>query len=149
MAGGRGRGRPARRMKNEINVVPYIDVMLVLLVIFMVTAPLVAPGMIELPTVGQRAAEVPVRPIEVQVAADGVISVRDLQQGETQLQPVPANELPDYIRSRQQQTPGQPVVIAADGKVVYDAVVKVMDELQQQGVTRVGLLVQQGGGAGR
>lgn len=147
MPAGRGRGRPARRMKNEINVVPYIDVMLVLLVIFMVTAPLVAPGMIELPSVGQRAAEVPVRPIEVQVAADGVISVRDLQQGETQLQTLPANELTDYIRFRQQQTPGQPVVIAADGKVVYDAVIKVMDELQQQGVSRVGLLVQQGGGS--
>ncbi|GAA5232804.1 protein TolR [Verticiella sediminum] len=132
-------------MKSEINVVPYIDVMLVLLVIFMITAPLVAPGMIELPSVSQRAAEVPVRPIEVQVAADGVISVRDLEQGETQLQPVPATELPDYIRMRQQAQPNQPVVIAADGKVVYDSVVKIMDQLQREGVSRVGLLVQQGG----
>lgn len=141
----RSGGRPGRRMKNEINVVPYIDVMLVLLVIFMVTAPLVAPGMIELPTVGQRTAEVPLKPLEVQIAADGVLSVRDLQAGDTQLQAMPRAQLAAYIRNRQQEQPGQPVVIAADGKVVYDAVVQVMDELRQQGVERVGLLVQQSG----
>lgn len=141
----RSRRRPARRMQNEINVVPYIDVMLVLLVIFMVTAPLVAPGMIELPSVGQRAAEVPVKPIEVQVAADGVLAVRDLEQGETQLQPIARTELADYIRSRQQMQAGQPVVIAADGRVIYESVVQVMDELREQGVERVGLLVRQRG----
>src|SRR5690606_34196378 len=121
------------------------DVMLVLLVIFMVTAPLVAPGMIELPTVGQRTAEVPLKPIEVQIAADGVLSARDLQAGESQLQALPSAELAEYIRSRQESQPGQPVVIAADGKVPYDSVVQVMDELRQQGVERVGLLVQQSG----
>ena len=132
-------------MKNEINVVPYIDVMLVLLVIFMVTAPLVAPGMIELPSVGHTTAEVPVKPLEVQIAADGVLSVRDLEQGESELRPMPNTQLAGFIRERQQATPGQPVVIAADGKVPYDSVVKVMDELQQQGVARVGLLVKQSG----
>lgn len=145
MASARTGGRPGRRMKNEINVVPYIDVMLVLLVIFMVTAPLVAPGMIELPSVGHTTAEVPLKPLEVQIAADGVLSVRDLEQGETELRPVPSTQLAAFIRERQQATPGQPVVIAADGKVAYDAVVKVMDELQQQGVARVGLLVKQTG----
>ena len=141
----RAGGRPGRRMKNEINVVPYIDVMLVLLVIFMVTAPLVAPGMIELPSVGQQTAEVPVKPLEVQIAADGVLSVRNLQEGDTELRTIPSTQLADYIRGVQQAQPGQPVVIAADGKVSYDAVVKVMDELRQQGVERVGLLVQQRG----
>ncbi len=141
----RSRSRPKRRMTNEINVVPYIDVMLVLLVIFMVTAPLVAPGMIELPSVGQRAAEVPVKPLEIQVDADGVVSVRDLEQGETQLQPIARSELADYIRSRQQVHPSQPVVIAADGRVIYESVVEVMDELRGQGVERVGLLVRQRG----
>lgn len=145
MPSARTGGRPGRRMKNEINVVPYIDVMLVLLVIFMVTAPLVAPGMIELPSVGQTTAEVPLKPLEVQIAADGVLSVRDLEQGESELRPVPSTQLAAFIRERQQATPGQPVVIAADGKVAYDAVVKVMDELQQQGVARVGLLVKQTG----
>lgn len=135
-----------RRLMNQINVVPYIDVMLVLLVIFMVTAPLVAPGMIELPSVGQTTAEVPLKPLEVQIAADGVLSVRDLQQGEATLRPIANTELAAYIRDVQAGQPGQPVVIAADGKVPYDSVVKVMDELQQQGVARVGLLVQQSGG---
>ena len=145
MPSARTGGRPSRRTKNEINVVPYIDVMLVLLVIFMVTAPLVAPGMVELPSVGHTTAEVPLKPLEVQIAADGVLSVRDLEQGETDLRPVPSTQLASFIRERQQATPGQPVVIAADGKVAYDAVVKVMDELQQQGVARVGLLVKQTG----
>ncbi len=141
----RSRSRPERRMKNEINVVPYIDVMLVLLVIFMVTAPLVAPGLIELPTVGQRAAQVPVRPIEVQIDADGILSVRDLEQGDTQLQTIARTELADYIRSRQASNPGQPVVIAADGRVIYESVVEIMDDLRGQGVERVGLLVRQRG----
>lgn len=139
----RSDGRPARRMNNEINVVPYIDVMLVLLVIFMVTAPLVAPGLIQLPSVTQRAAEVPVRPIEVQIAADGVLSVRDLEQGQTEATPIPRNELVDFLRSRQAKLPTQPVVIAADGRVLYESVVDVMDQLRQEGVERVGLLVQQ------
>ncbi len=139
----RSNGRHARRMKNEINVVPYIDVMLVLLVIFMVTAPLVAPGLIELPSVTQRAAEVPVRPIEVQIAADGVLSVRDLEQGQSELSPIGRSELVDFLRTRQAEQPDQPVVIAADGKVLYEEVIDVMDQLRQQGVERVGLLVQQ------
>ncbi len=139
----RSDGRPARRMTNEINVVPYIDVMLVLLVIFMVTAPLVAPGLIELPSVTQRAAEVPVRPIEVQIAADGVLSVRDLEQGQTEAAAIARGELVDFLRSRQASLPNQPVVIAADGRVLYEAVINVMDQLRQEGVERVGLLVQQ------
>src|SRR5690554_7894766 len=67
--------RKRRRLTNEINVVPYIDVMLVLLVIFMVTAPMITPGLIELPTVGQ-ASEIPAKPVEVQIDKDGDISLR-------------------------------------------------------------------------
>ena len=68
-------GRHGRRMKNEINVVPYIDVMLVLLVIFMVTAPMITPGLVELPSVGQ-ASEVPAKPVEIQVDKDGKLAIR-------------------------------------------------------------------------
>ena len=64
MSSVRSGSRSGRRMKADINVVPYIDVMLVLLVIFMVTAPLITPGLIELPSVGQ-AADVPAQPLEV------------------------------------------------------------------------------------
>ena len=77
----RSRSRGDRRLKNEINVVPYIDVMLVLLVIFMVTAPLITPGVIELPSVGQ-AANVPATPIEVQITEDGKVSWRKRELAE-------------------------------------------------------------------
>jgi len=137
-------GRSGRRMKNEINVVPYIDVMLVLLVIFMVTAPLITPGLIELPSVGQ-AAEVPATPVEVQISQDGTVAVRMRQPGAEPRQ-VAATEVVSEVRAL--VTEQTPVVIAADGKVPYESVMKVMDELRASGITRLGLLVdQRGGGA--
>jgi len=132
-------GRPGRRLKNEINVVPYIDVMLVLLVIFMVTAPLITPGVIELPSVGQ-SASVPVSPIEIQIKQDGSVQWRKRESG-TQFVEVPRNALAQTILSTLQ--PNQPVLIAADGRVPYESVVKVMDDLRANGVTRLGLLVDQ------
>ena len=138
----RSGGRHGRRMKSDINVVPYIDVMLVLLIIFMVTAPLVTPGMIELPSVGQ-AADVPATPLEVQVSADGTIALRMREAGATP-QDIGRSELVSQVRSR--ITAETPVVIAADGKVPYESVVGVMDELRASGVTRLGLLVDQSGG---
>lgn len=137
----RSNGRAGRRMKADINVVPYIDVMLVLLVIFMVTAPLITPGLINLPSVGQ-ASEVPATPLEVQISQDGQLAMRMREAGAT-LQDIPRDQLVDQVRQR--ITAETPVVIAADGKVPYETVVKVMDELRSNGVTRLGLLVDQGG----
>lgn len=137
----RSNGRAGRRMKADINVVPYIDVMLVLLVIFMVTAPLITPGLINLPSVGQ-AAEVPSTPLEVQISEDGQVAVRMREAGAT-LQDIQRDQLVEQVRQR--ITAETPVVIAADGKVPYETVVKVMDELRSNGVTRLGLLVDQGG----
>ena len=143
MASVRNRGgRGGRRAMNEINVVPYIDVMLVLLVIFMVTAPMMTPGVIDLPSVG-KAAQVPVKPLEVVLAADGGVTVRDREAGETGLRSIPRNDLVRYAQDRQSQHPNQPVVISADRKIAYEAVLKAMDELQRAGVARVGLLVKQ------
>lgn len=139
----RSNGRAGRRMKADINVVPYIDVMLVLLVIFMVTAPLITPGLINLPSVGQ-ASEVPATPLEVQISQDGQLAMRMREAGAT-LQDIPRDQLVDQVRQR--ITAETPVVIAADGKVPYETVVKVMDELRSNGVTRLGLLVDQGGAA--
>ena len=68
--------RSGRRLMNQINVVPYIDVMLVLLVIFMITAPLINPGQIELPQVG-KTSDPPVQPMEVSVRTDGTLWLRD------------------------------------------------------------------------
>ena len=136
----RSGGRNGRRMKADINVVPYIDVMLVLLIIFMVTAPLVTPGLIELPTVGQ-ATEVPSKPLEVQVSNDGTVALRMREPGATP-QTIARAELVSQVQSRITST--TPVVIAADGKVPYETVVAVMDELRSSGVSRLGLLVDQG-----
>ncbi len=132
----RGAGR---RLKNEINVVPYIDVMLVLLVIFMVTAPLITPGIIDLPSVG-RAASVPSTPIEVQIGQNGELSWRQRQPG-ANFQPVERNSIAQTILSARQD--GQAVVIAAHGKVPYETVVELMDSLRSNGVDRLGLLVEQ------
>jgi biopolymer transport protein TolR len=138
-------GRSGRRLKNEINVVPYIDVMLVLLVIFMVTAPMITPGLINLPSVGQ-AAEVPAAPIEVQISEDGSLAVRRRDAG-AEFEKTTNDDLINKVQSM--LTADTPVVISADGKVPYESVMKVMDQLRSNGVTRLGLLVNQQANAGQ
>ncbi|SRR5574343_1405796 len=140
----RGKGR---RTVNEINMVPFIDVMLVLLIIFMVTAPLITPSVIDLPSVGQ-AARQPDRFVQVVVDKDGQLQVKDgTAQGKAQ--PVALNRLVSEVRGLQGtpqpgETQGVPVVISADKAVKYESVVQVMDTLQRAGIQRVGLSVQQG-----
>ncbi|MEW5887758.1 MAG: protein TolR [Pseudomonadota bacterium] len=131
-----------RRLMNQINVVPYIDVMLVLLVIFMVTAPLIQPGLIDLPSVG-KAAQPPVAPLEVIINADRSLELRDRSRGDAS-QAMTRSELARAIVAAQQKNPQQAVVIAADKSVRYEAVLNVMDELQKSQVARIGLLVQPG-----
>ena len=108
----------------------------------MVTAPLITPGLIQLPSVGA-ASDVPVKPLEVQISEDGKIALRMREPGAT-LQDIARPELVAQVRSR--ITAETPVVIAADGKVPYETVVKVMDELRTNGITRLGLLVDQSAG---
>ncbi len=131
-----------RRLKNEINVVPYIDVMLVLLVIFMVTAPMVQTGNIELPSIG-KSSQPPVAPLEVIVRADSSLYLRDRSKGSAEI-PLPRRELAERIRASQAANPQQGVVIAGDRNVRYEVILQVMDELQRQQVAKIGLLVQQG-----
>lgn len=128
----------ARRLKNEINVVPYIDVMLVLLVIFMVTAPLMTTASIDVPSVG-KAAQPPAEALQVLVRADQTLAL--LSPGKAEA-PMTRKELALAIRNAQRKNPEQAVVIAGDRNVKYQAVLEVMDELQQQQVKRIGLLVQ-------
>ena len=129
-----------KRLMAEINVVPYIDVMLVLLVIFMITAPLVNPGQVELPSVG-KTSNPPVAPLEVSVHTDQTLWLRDRAAGAGERQ-VSRNELIAAIRQKQAKNPGQAVVIAADKDVRYEAVLDVMDMLQQNQVRKVGLLAK-------
>ena len=142
------RVRHKRKPVAEMNVVPYIDVMLVLLVIFMVTAPLVTPGLINPPSVGEANLEAPrARPLQIEVSKDNVISIRDLEQADAP-QAVRREELVQAVRQRQAsnsvegQQPQQ-VVIAADGELNYQVVMTLMADLQREGIA-AGLLVQQG-----
>ncbi len=136
------RRRPRQAM-NQINVVPYIDVMLVLLVIFMVTAPFINPSQVELPSVG-KSSQAPAAPLEVVILADGGLRLRDRTSGE-EGETLAAADLAAAIHARQAIRPDQPVVISADRAVRYETVMQVMDTLQRLGVPRVGLLVQPAG----
>jgi biopolymer transport protein TolR len=142
------RGR-SRRTMNEINMVPFIDVMLVLLIIFMVTAPLITPSTIELPSVGQ-ASRRPDKVIEVIVKKDASLSIK----AEKENIPVRLEGLAQAVvdtananRSTRDGTANNDperafaVVISADRAVKYDAVVQVMDALKKAGIARVALSV--------
>jgi biopolymer transport protein TolR len=132
--------RSGRRLMNQINVVPYIDVMLVLLVIFMITAPLINPGQIELPQIG-KTSDPPVQPLEVSIRTDASLWLRDRSRTSVERK-VTRNELIAAIREKQKANPKQAVVIAADKDVRYASVLEVMDMLQQNQVRRVGLLAK-------
>jgi len=135
-------GTRRRRTMNEINMVPFIDVMLVLLIIFMVCAPLIATSVIDVPSVGQskRAPEKSV--IELAIAIDERIKIK--VDGQADPVPVSLAQLTLRVKQAQRGNADVPVVISADKKVAYEAVVRVMDTLQKAGVKRVGLSVKQG-----
>ena len=130
-----------RKLMNQINVVPYVDVMLVLLVIFMVTAPLVSPGLVELPSVG-KASQPPEAPLEVLIRSDQSMLLRERVKGQSVDRNVSLAQLVTAVRQKQAVAPEQAVVISADKDVRYEAVLKVMDELQRAQVKRVGLMVK-------
>jgi len=142
MNSSRSSGRSRRRMMNEINVVPYIDVMLVLLVIFMVTAPLVTPAQVELPSV-QKSQQAPVQPLEIVIKADTNLRIIDRDKGyEKDLE---RKDIIDYVKSRQAEKNPKgdlPVVISADKNVKYEAVLNMMDDLQKNAVRKIGLTVK-------
>ena len=135
----RGGGR-RRRAMNEINMVPFIDVMLVLLIIFMVTAPLITTGMVDVPTVG-KSRQRPPAVVEVLVGADEKLRLR-LDQGEPE--PVTLARLPARVKQLQAGNAEVPVIISADRNIKYDAVMNVMAALQKERIQRVGLTVKQG-----
>ena len=135
------RGHRGRRSMNEINMVPFIDVMLVLLIIFMVTAPLITTGVVDLPTVG-KSAQRPSSVIEVIVGSDEKLRLR-IDQKEPE--GVVLAQLAARVKALQGGQADVPVVISGDKAVRYEVVERVMDTLQRAGVRRVGLSVKQGG----
>ena len=126
---------------SEINMVPFIDVMLVLLIIFMVTAPLITTGVVDLPSVGASKTR-PQSVIELVVGLDGRVKMK--VDGQAEPQPVTTAQIAARVKQAQKGVAETPVVISAERNVKYDAVVNVMDALQRAGVQRVGLSVKQG-----
>ena len=132
----RGRGR---RTINEINMVPFIDVMLVLLIIFMVTARMITPSVVDLPSVG-KAGKQPDRVIQIVINKDESLELT-LKSTTT---PLGKTDVANAVKTAQDGDASVPVVISADRNVKYESVVKVMDTLQRAGIQRVGLSVQLG-----
>jgi biopolymer transport protein TolR len=132
--------RKQTRLMSQINVVPYIDVMLVLLVIFMVTAPMINTSMVDLPSVS-RSNQPPANPLEVLIRQDGTILLRDRERGGEERR-VNRETLVKEVKAMIARNREQPVVIAADQDVQYKVVVEVMDVLQSNGVAKVGLLTK-------
>ena len=135
----RGKGR---RTKNEINMDPFIDVMLVLLIIFMVTAPMISPSLIDLPSVG-KAAKQPDQVIQVILQKNDSLELKVKDKSVS----INLKDLADAVKQAQGKPDGttpnnSAVVISADKSVKYESVVKIMDTLQRAGIQRVGLSVQ-------
>jgi len=129
-----------RKQVAQINVVPMIDVMLVLLVIFMVTAPFINPGQVELPSVG-KTAQTPSQPLEVIIKESGEYRLRDRAAGDVERE-VAKSALAAEVAALHRAAPDQPVVIAADKNVRYEEVMHTMTILQQAQITRIGLLAR-------
>ncbi|RZI93304.1 MAG: biopolymer transporter ExbD [Variovorax sp.] len=138
----RGRGR---RTINEINMVPFIDVMLVLLIIFMVTAPLITPSVINLPTV-DKANKQPDKPIEIVIKSDDEVQIKKDSSTGTGGTSIPMTQIGAAAKQAQGGDDERPVVISADKTVKYETVVKAMNQLKRSGVERVGLSVTTTGG---
>lgn len=123
-----------RRMMNQINVVPYIDVTLVLLVIFMVTAPMTNPGVVELPGAGQSLNQPKLPPVVVTVKKDGNIEL----EGKA----MQRDGMLAEVKTQLNKSPERSVVIAADKNVKYEDVIGVMDVLKTNKIDKVGLLLK-------
>ncbi|MDR3409774.1 MAG: protein TolR [Formivibrio sp.] len=133
--------RRPRRSMSQINVVPYIDVMLVLLVIFMVATPMMQQGVVNLPTMG-KSDQINASPLRVEIAADGLLKLVDEKnKGDTRTL-ADANALVVAVQEKLAAEPERPVVIGADKSVRYELVMNAMDALKKANVARVGLQVQ-------
>jgi len=124
-----------RRLKNEINVVPYIDVMLVLLVIFMVAAPMMTTGSVDLPTTG-KSSQVPANPARVLVKADGSLAILD---GRGRDRIVDKAGLAAWLQEELAKNADLAVLVAGDKNARYEAVLEALDSIKQLNVKRVGL----------
>lgn len=141
----RGSGRSRRRSMNEINMVPFIDVMLVLLIIFMVTAPMISQGVVDLPSVGQTSTTEQVRPPQlVTLLEDGSVEWR--QAGASKARSYASvSAMVDDLRAQSDFNAEVPVVVYADKTATYESVLQQVDAIRAAGLTKVGLGVRHQG----
>ncbi len=130
------RGTRTRKFKSEINVVPYIDVMLVLLIIFMVVAPLTTPSTIDLPKAG-RSTQPPSDYIEIELKADGSASIGI--HGQSYDKARQREDLMQRLAAIHVKHPDLPLMISADKNIKYDDVVQTIAQANKTGIARVGL----------
>ncbi len=145
MATGSMRGGRGRKFKSEINVVPYIDVMLVLLIIFMVAAPLTNPGVIDLPTAAKSNLP-PTEYIQIALKPDASATIGVNRQRGASTPPEQTgnrNDLMQRLRALHDADPEMPVMISADKDIKYDEVIQVISEAKKLGINRVGLATKQ------
>ena len=128
--------RGKRRLSSEINVVPYIDVMLVLLIIFMITAPLLTQGVeVEVPQADTNPITAEKEPVTLYVDQQGRLY---LDVGEHRDQPLPDDQVVQRLRAVMNNNPQELILVAADKRVPYDHVMHGMSLLQQAGVNKIG-----------
>ena len=135
------RGTRKNKFKSEINVVPYIDVMLVLLVIFMVVAPVTNPGVVDLPS-AERTALPPSDYIQISLRPDvsAEIGVHRPGKGRDVFESVPDRDaLMKNLQILHAENPDLPVLIAADKNIIYNEVIQVISDAKKMGIKRVGL----------
>lgn len=130
-----------RRLMNQINVVPYIDVMLVLLVIFMVTAPMVQPGNIDVPSAGPITAP-PAEAMVIEVKADGAMAIRKTSNASSR--PVSHLEFQRVIKEALAANAEQPFLVAASKELQYQKVIDILETARQLGVKKISLQTQSG-----
>ena len=138
------RGGRSRKFKSEINVVPYIDVMLVLLIIFMVAAPLTNPGVINLPTAAKSALP-PTEYIQISLRPDtsATIGINGGKSANREEKAGGRADLLEKLRTMHEENPELPVMISADKNIKYDEVIQVISEAKKLGINRVGLATKQ------
>ena len=133
-----------RQLQSQINVVPYLDVMLVLLVIFMITAPLIAQSVIELPPAGDLSAQQKNDAIEIQLPANGGFRVKDYNFGGEEIDFSTLDNALQLVNERRGLFPDAPILISADRKLAYEKVIEVLAILHKQGVSNIGLVTRIG-----
>ena len=128
-----------RRLMNQINVVPYIDVMLVLLVIFMVTAPMIQHGTINVPSAGPGTPPPQADAITIEVKADGALALRSSNNPS---RPIRKDQLELSLKEALTKSPEQPFLVDADSKLDYQKVIDVLETARSAGVRKISLVTQ-------